>query len=150
MTDQTSWQASFLSKFSPSVQEKLLSLAEPFQFKAGQDIIRPGDSSLYLYIVKSGHVAVEMDVPTRGRSVMRTGGAGDIFGWSALVEPRLATAWVRAMEDTETIGIKGGGLMDECLQDYELGFEFYRALTEVIAGRLMATRRQYVNILLAG
>jgi CRP-like cAMP-binding protein len=150
MAEQISWYGSFLSKISPRVQEKLIALAEPFQFKAGQDIIGAGDSSLYLYIVKSGHVAVEMDVPTRGRSVMRTGGAGDLFGWSALVEPRLATAWVRAMEDTEAIGIKGGVLMEECRKDYELGFEFYRALTEVIAGRLMATRRQYVNILLAG
>ncbi len=150
MAEQTSWYGSFLAKFSPQVQEKLMALAEPFQFKAGQDIIGEGDSSLYVYIVKSGHVAVEMDVPTRGRCVMRTGGAGDVFSWSALVEPRLATAAVRAMEDTEAIGIKGAVLMDECRKDYELGFELYRALTEVIAGRLMATRRQYVNILLAG
>jgi len=150
MAEQVLWYRGFLAKFSPRVQEKLIALAEPFQFKAGQDIIGEGDSSLHLYIVKSGHVAVEMDVPTRGRSVMRTGGAGDMFGWSALVEPHLATAAVRAMEDTEAIGIKGGVLMDECRKDYELGFELYRALTEVIAGRLMATRKQYVNILLVG
>jgi CRP-like cAMP-binding protein len=81
---------------------------------------------------------------------MRTGGDGDMFSWSALVEPRLTTAAVRAMEDTEAIGSKGEVLMDEFRKDYELGFELYRALTEVIAGRLMATRRQYLNISLVG
>ena len=50
MAEQTSWYGSFLAKFSPRVQEKLMALAEPFQFKAGQDIIGEGDSSLYLYI----------------------------------------------------------------------------------------------------
>ena len=146
MAEQTSWYGSFLAKFSPRVQEKLMALAEPFQFKAGQDIIGEGDSSLYLYIVKSGRVAVEMDVPSKGRCMIRTGDAGDMFSWSALVEPRLATAAVRAMEDTEAIGIKGGVLMDECRKDYELGFELYRALTEVIASRLIATRLQLVNV----
>ncbi len=146
MAEQTSWYGSFLAKFSPRVQEKLMALAEPFQFKAGQDIIGEGDSSLYLYIVKSGRVAVEMDVPSKGRCMIRTGDAGDMFNWSALVEPRLATAAVRAMEDTEAIGIKGGVLMDECRKDHELGFELYRALTDVIASRLIATRLQLVNV----
>ncbi len=146
MSERTWWSGSFLDKFSPRVQEKLMALAEPFQFKAGHDIIGEGDSSLYLYIVKSGRVAVEMNVPPKGRCMIRTGGAGDMFSWSALVEPRVATAAVRAMEDTEAFGIKGGVLMDECHKDYELGFELYRALTEVIAGRLNATRLQLVNV----
>jgi len=150
MPQQTSLYGSFLARFSPRVQEKLLGLAETFQFKAGQDIIREGDHSLYLYIVKSGRVAVEMDVPTMGRRILRTGGPGDMFCWSALVEPRLATSAVRAMEDTEALGIKGGALMDACREDYELGFELYRALTEVIASRFIATRLQLVNVFSTG
>ena len=150
MADQTSWHGSFLARFSPRVQQKLLALAEPFQFKAGQDIIGEGDHSLYLYIVKSGRVSVEMDVPTKGRWMLRTGGVGTMFSWSALVEPRLATAAVRAMEDTEVMGVKGGALIDACREDYELGFELYRALTEVIASRFIATRLQFVNVFSAG
>jgi hypothetical protein len=54
------------------------------------------------------------------------------------------------MEDTEAFGIKGGVLMDECRKDYELGFELYRALTDVIAGRLIATRLQLLNVFSVG
>jgi CRP/FNR family cyclic AMP-dependent transcriptional regulator len=150
MAEQTLWSGSFLDKFSPRVQEKILALAEPFRFKAGQDIIGEGDSSLYLYIVKSGRVAVEIYVPPKGRCMIRTGGAGDMFSWSALVEPCRATAAVRAIEDTEAFGIRGRVLADECRKDHELGFELYRALTEVIAGRLNATRLQLVNVYAVG
>ena len=150
MSGQASLYGSFLAKFSPRVQVKLLALAESFQFKAGQDIIGEGDPSLYLYIVKSGRVAVEIDMPTKGRRILRTGGVGDMFSWSALVEPRLATSAVRAMDDTEALGIKGGALMDACREDFELGFELYRALTEVIANRLIATRLQLVDVFSAG
>jgi len=141
---------SFVTRFSPRVRAKLLALAQTFQFKAGEDIIREGNHSLYLYIVKSGRVAVEMDVPNIGRRLLRSGGVGDMFCWSALVEPRLATAAVRAVEDTETLGIKGGALMDACREDCELGFELYRALTEVIASRFVATRLQLISILSSG
>ena len=139
-----------MSRFSPRVQQKLLALAEPFRFNAGQDIIGEGDHSLHLYIVKSGRVAVEMDVPTMGRRTLRTGDVGAMFSWSALVEPRLATAAVRAIEDTEVLGIKGGVLIDACREDFELGFELYRALAEVIASRFIATRLQLVNVYSAG
>ncbi len=146
MAEQTSWGGSFLDRFSPRVQEKLISLAEAFRFKAGQDIIGVGDSSRYLYIVRSGQVAVEIHMPPRGRCRIRTGGAGDMICWSALVEPRLATAAVRVLEDAEVLGIRGDVLIDECNKDHQLGFELYRALTEVIASRLNATRLQFVNV----
>jgi len=146
MPEQSSWGGAFLDKFSPHVQEKLISLAKPFRFKAGQSIIGPGDASEYLYIVKSGRVAVEIYVPPKGRCRIRTGGAGEMLCWSALVEPRLSTAAVLALEDTEALGIKSEVLIDQCGNDHELGFELYRALTEVIANRLTATRLQLVNV----
>jgi CRP-like cAMP-binding protein len=53
---------------------------------------------------------------------------------------------VRAVEDTEALGLKGGALMDACREDPELGFELYRAITEVIAARLIATRLQLLDV----
>jgi len=150
MSQEAMRGGSFLTRFSPHVQAKLLALAQTFHFKAGEDIIREGDHSIYLYIVKGGRVAVEMDIPTLGRRILRTGDVGDMFSWSALVEPRLATATVRAIEDTEALGIKGGVLMDACREDYELGFELYRAVTEVIASRFVGTRLQLVNVVSPG
>jgi CRP/FNR family cyclic AMP-dependent transcriptional regulator len=149
MTEQ-GWQAGFLDKFSPPIREKLLSLAEGFRFKAGKDIISEGDFSDYVYILKSGRVAVEINMPPKGRRTIRTGEAGDMISWSALVQPHRATASLRAVQDTEALGIKGELLIVEAHKDCQLGFELYRALTEVIAGRLSATRLQFVNVYAIG
>jgi CRP-like cAMP-binding protein len=149
MTEQA-WHGGFLDKFSPQVREKLLSLSEPFRFKAGDDIIVEGDCSKYLYIIKSGRVAVEMKMPPKGRRTIRTGEAGDMINWSALVEPHRATASLRAVQDTEALGINGELLIVESHKDCQLGFELYRALTEVIAGRLNATRLQFMNVYSVG
>lgn len=56
MAERASLCGGFPARFSPRVQEKLLALAETFQFKAGQDTIGEGDPRLYRHIVKSGRV----------------------------------------------------------------------------------------------
>lgn len=150
MDDHTTWYGSFLANFSPRAQENFLSMAETFQYKAGQDIFHEGDPSLYLYIVKTGRVGVELHVPSKGRRTIFTASPGDVFSWSALVEPRIETASARAVEDTEAVGIKGGALMDLCREDHELGFELYRALAEVIMARLIATRLQLLDVFAVG
>jgi CRP/FNR family cyclic AMP-dependent transcriptional regulator len=147
MAEQTHWLGSFLAHLSPRVQEKLLVLGEAFHYSEGQTIFHEGDPSLYLYIVKSGQVAIDVHIASKGRRSIMTAGPGDLFGWSALVEPRLETASARAVEETEAVGIKGGALMDLCREDLGLGFEVYHELAEVISARLIATRLQLLGIL---
>lgn len=111
-----------------------------------ETIFREGDHSLYLYIVKSGKIAIEVHLPSKGARTSLTVGPGDIFSWSALVEPRIETAGARAVEESEVLGIKGGALTDLCREDLALGSVVYRALTQVISARLIGTRLQLLDI----
>lgn len=139
------WHHDLLASFSPSVREKLLSLSEPFHFASGDLIFEEGAPSLYLYLVKTGRVAIEVHIPAWGRRQILTLGPGELFSWSALIEPRLETASARALEETEVLGVKGGTLMDLCREDAEFGFQLYRTLAEVITDRLLSTRRQLLE-----
>jgi CRP/FNR family cyclic AMP-dependent transcriptional regulator len=141
---------SFLATLSPQVQEKVLSLGELFRYAAGDVILREGCPSLFLYIVETGRVAVEIHVPAKGRRPIMTVGPGDLFGWSALVEPCIETASARALEDTEAWGIKGGAFSDLCREDYTVGYEVYRALAEIICVRLAATRSELLHVFARG
>lgn len=145
MQAQVLWQSNFLARFSRPVQEKLLSLSEPFHFPAGETIFEEGAPSLYVYLVKSGCVAIEVHIPAWGRRTIQTVGPGELFSWSALIEPRLETASARALEETEVLRIKGGTLMDLSREEPEFGFQLYRTLAEVITERLVATRRQLLE-----
>jgi len=149
MAEQTHWLGAFLAHLSPRVQEKLLALGEAFHYTAGQTIFHEGDPSLHLYIVKSGQVAIDLHVASKGRRSIMTAGPGDLFSWSALVAPRIETASARAVDETEAIGVKGGALMDLCKEDPALGFEVYHELAEVISARLIATRLQLLDTLSA-
>jgi CRP-like cAMP-binding protein len=89
-------------------------------------------------------------IPSKGRRTIPTAGPGNVFSWSALVEPRIETASARAVEDTEVLGIKGGALMDLCREDCSLGFEVYRSPAEVITAHLTATRLQWLDVYALG
>jgi CRP-like cAMP-binding protein len=136
---------SFLPRFSPQVREKILALSEPCSFTAGQTIFEEGAHSLYLYVVREGRVAIEAHMPGWGVRTIDTVGPGELFSWSALIEPRLETASARALEETDVLRVKGGALMDACREDADFGFEIYRTLAEVISERLVAMRGQLLS-----
>lgn len=149
LREEDTLQVGFLHSLSPSSQQKLLSYAEILHYDRDEVIFRQNDPSLYLCLVKSGCVAIEVYVPTRGLRRILTLGPGEVFSWSALIEPRHETASARAMEPTEVFGIKGGMLIDRCLVDCPFGYEIYKALAGVISTRLKATQLQMLDVFAA-
>jgi hypothetical protein len=139
------WYEGFLDTLSPRVREKLLSLGESFRYPAGEVVFREGDASHYLYLVKSGRVGLEIHLPARGSRTVLVVGPGELFSWSAMVEPRIETASARTMEETEVLRIKAGTLVDVSEEDPEFGLQLYRRLAEVISARLVATRRNLLD-----
>ncbi len=145
MSDTTS-PSSFLARLSPATREAILSLAQTYHFKSGDTIFREGDPATMLYIVKSGRVAIEIHIPSKGKQTILTAGPGETFSWSALVEPQIETASARATEETEVLGMKSGALMDLFQDHCRVGFETYHALSVVITMRLVATRLQLLDV----
>ena len=150
MAEQPIWHGSFVAELSPRAQEKIFAEAEMLQYKAGTTVFREGDQSQNLFIVKSGHVVLEISVPPKGKRSVLTVGPGELFSWSALVEPRIENASARASVDTEALRIDGGTLMKLCEEDSPLGFEVYRTLAKVISSRLIATRLQFLDVFQVG
>ena len=149
LREENALQVGFLHSLSPSSQEKLLSHAEILHYDKDEVIFRQNDPSLYLCVVRTGNVAIEVHVSTRGFRRILTLGPGELFSWSALVEPRYETATARAMENTDIFGIKGGLLTDLCLGDCSFGYEIYKALAGVISTRLKATQLQMLDVFAA-
>lgn len=136
----------FLGELSPRNQEKLLALAQLKQFAEGEMIFHEGDPALNLYIVVKGEVALEIHVPFKGRQTLMTIGPGEWFSWSAMLTPRLETASARVVEATDALAIRGGAIMDLCVEDPEFGFQMCRALSQVISVRLTETRLQILDM----
>jgi CRP-like cAMP-binding protein len=74
-------------------------------------------------------------------------GPSEIFGWSAVVPvigTRTATA--RAVALTRAVTFDTDALQQLCDEDHDLGYLVFRRLTNVIAGRLSATRLQLLDM----
>lgn len=149
MTDQPSWYGSFLASLSPRVRETILALARSFRFRAGETIFSGGDPSTRVYVVKTGKVGIIIHIPSKNSQNIMTCGPGDLFSWSALVEPRIETAAARALEDCEVLGISGDALLALCEDDPAVGYELYRSLAAVLNSRLRATRLQLLDVFAA-
>ena len=127
--------------------QKLVDIASSQQWAGNETIFREGDPANWLYLILEGQVALEIYAPGRGRRTILTLGPDDIFGWSAVLPVvGTRTASARAVHATRAIAFDSRALREACEADHDLGFHVYRRLTNVIAGRLSATRLQLLDV----
>ena len=131
--------------FEMQYLEKIANLCRGGSFKAGMMIFREGDEATELYLLTDGQVVVEMDVcPLPNRPAIPTAvelvSKGEIFGWSALVEPHIYTLSARCITRCTVLAIKGDLLGKVMADDPSLGYELMKRLAKIIALRLLLTR----------
>jgi CRP-like cAMP-binding protein len=124
----------------------LVGCASNVRFEAGQYIFREGEEANAFYLIRQGHVALEMAVPARGAVTVQTMGEGDVLGWSWLFPPYRWHFDARATELTRAIALDGKCLREKCEQDHVLGFELVKRFAQIIERRLQATRLQLLDV----
>jgi len=140
-------QNPWFKSLEPAQFDKLLAIADLANWSEGEIIFAEGDQDARLYLILEGRVAMEKYVPVRGRVTILTLGPSEIFGWSAVIPvigTRTTTA--RAMTPVRTVFFDTVALEQICDEDHDLGYLVYRRLTNVIAGRLSATRLQLLDM----
>ncbi len=126
---------------------KMVSISKIFRFEPGQSIFHEGDKEDYLYIVLEGRVAIEIAVPGRGRMRILTADPMDVVGWSSVTPVvRQRTAGARAVLPSRMVAIDANELRIMCDEDYSLGYYVMRRLANVVAGRLLTTRLQLLDM----
>ena len=113
-------------------------------FKAGESILKEGDSADKFYLIRSGKVAICIEEPRE--ITIQTIHEGDILGWSWLVPPYRYRFSAKAAENTRALALDGKCLREKCEKNSELGYELMKRLVNVFAERLEATRLQLLNV----
>lgn len=127
--------------------QKLASIAAVRSVKAGEVLFREGDIEDFVYIVLNGRIALDMYVPHRGRVRFYTADRWEIFGWSSVTPTvRQRTAGASAVIDSRVAQFRATRMRQVCDEDYELGYLVMRRLANVVAGRLLVTRLQLLDI----
>jgi CRP-like cAMP-binding protein len=135
----------FLRGLSDRHLMTLASGARPVSAEPGTLLAREGETAKALYLIQSGHVAVEGHRPDGTVVCVQTVGPGEVIGWSWIVPPYRWQLDCRAVDHVHGLALDGEWLRTQCEQDCQLGFYLLKHLLGVIASRLAATRQHALN-----
>lgn len=125
--------------------DRLAEMGEFCECEAGTVLFREGAANGELYLVITGRIALDMNVPGRGSVRVLTLGPGDLLAWSAIFSSRMTTS-ATVLDDTRLIAISGERLNEMCRADDAFGFHWMRAVSVALSRRLLATRLQLLDL----
>ena len=137
----------WFTELNPGLLQKIVNIAHLRLVKSGEILFREGDKEDYLYIVIEGRIALDIFIPHRGKLRIYTVEPMDLFGWSS-VTPSIhqRTAGATSVLDGRVVGIDSAKLREACEQDHDLGYLVMRRLMNIVAGRLLVTRLQLIDM----
>jgi CRP/FNR family cyclic AMP-dependent transcriptional regulator len=121
-------------------------ITEPLQVAVGDLVCKQGKKQDKIYIVEDGSMAIVLEVgPLAQRQVQSARNFGT-FGWSAMVEPYIYTASVRATVTSRLLALKANRLREICQNRPDIGCKIYRAIARVVAKRLRESYEQLIGV----
>lgn len=139
-------EAPALAALEPAHRELIGGCARNRAFGAGELIMREGGAADAFYLLREGVVAIETFVPHLGSRTIETLGAGELLGWSWLVDPYRVAFDARALTPTRAIELDGACVRHKLEQDPALGRDLLRLVAAVVIARLQATRMRLLDL----
>jgi len=117
---------------------KVTSLAEAVEFGDDEIVLTAGERARYFYLLLSGSVSVEL--PHRHYTVhIQALGAGDAFGWSALLPHHDTSFQIRTRERCAALRLDGVRLCIALRKDPRFAADVLWLTLPLVAGRMQAT-----------
>jgi CRP/FNR family cyclic AMP-dependent transcriptional regulator len=139
-------QHPFLADLSDKHMEILIGCALNVRFPEGSTLIQEGQLANKLFMIRTGRVALDIDVSPKGVLRIQTVGPGEVLGWSWLISPFRWHFSGVAVAETRAVALDGECLRRKCEDDHDFGYELLKRLTQVIERRLEATRMQLLDL----
>jgi CRP-like cAMP-binding protein len=124
----------------------LVGCASNVRFAAGEFLFHAGEEANRFFLVREGHVAIEIAPPGGAAHTLQTIGAGNVLGWSWLIPPYRWKFDARTIEPTRALALDGQCLRTKCEADHDLGYELLKRFAQVLEERLQATRLQLLDV----
>jgi CRP/FNR family transcriptional regulator, cyclic AMP receptor protein len=135
----------FVRGMSPEHLCKLASQGLRVLFNQNERVLKDANVANRFYLIQEGKVALEIPMEESAPILIQTIGAGDELGWSWLFSEHYFHLDARAIEPTRAIAFYGPALLQQCVQDHDLGYELAMRTAEVLAKQLLATREKLAD-----
>ena len=135
----------FLNGMGAAQLDELATAALEVMFPAGYRIFAEGGYADKFWLVESGHVAVDVQVPGEGAAVIANVGLGGLLGWSWLTPSHKWAFGAVCVTEVRAFEFSVPAVRERCAADPALGDELTRRLFQVLAGRLQDTRAALIT-----
>jgi CRP/FNR family transcriptional regulator, cyclic AMP receptor protein len=113
---------------------KVANNSDEENFKKNSVIFKTGERASHFYVLVEG--VIDISLGKKEGAHMSVSKPGEIFGWSALVEPYVYTASSKCTKDAKVIKISRD-LIEKAISEHPAeGLAFLKNLTAIIAQRL--------------
>jgi CRP/FNR family cyclic AMP-dependent transcriptional regulator len=114
--------------------------------RAGHRFFEEGGTADRFWLIRSGHVALDVSAPGRSRLIVETLGNGDLLGLSWLVPPHEWQFGAIAVQDTMAFELDAPMVRAACEGDPGLGYELLRRVMPAASSRLQAARIRMLDL----
>jgi len=115
-------------------------------FAPGRMLFREGEEANTFYVVRTGRVALDIHLPTRGSVTVDTVEGGEVLGISWLFPPYQWQFDARAVTPTRTTTFDARCLRARCEAEPALGYELMKRLGLILHHRLHASRIRLLDL----
>lgn len=115
-------------------------------FAAGQVILAEGAPADTFYLLRRGHVALEVRTPGRTPLVVQTLAPGAVLGWSWLIPPYRWHLDARAMEAVGAVAVDAACLRDKAEADPAFGYALLKRVSAMLVDRLKVTELRLLDL----
>jgi CRP/FNR family cyclic AMP-dependent transcriptional regulator len=135
----------FLRGMPPGHLDALAEVGADVSFPAGHRIFEDGGFAGQFWLIQSGHVTLDVNVPGQGRVIIDNVRMGELLGCSWFFPPyrwefgALCAGPLRAFE------FDAAAVRARCASDPLFGYELTRRLLRVVAKRLQSTRTRVIT-----
>jgi CRP/FNR family cyclic AMP-dependent transcriptional regulator len=137
----------FFAGLDPAYLTLIAGCAKNVVFPEGVFLFREGEPADKFFLVRDGMMALEVTAPGRGQITVQTFTAGDIVGFSWLVERHHRFQFDgRTTAPTRALEMDGACLRAKCEADPKLGYELMRRFAVLASDMLQATRLQLLDV----
>jgi len=124
----------------------LAGAATAVEVPAGHRFFEEGGRAARFWLIRTGHVALELDLPGRAPLIIETLNAGDLVGLSWASPPHEWQYGAVAVQPTQAYEFDAGAIIRACDADPGLGYQFIRRLMGVAAQRMHSSRIRMLDL----
>ncbi len=124
---------------------RLLAHASDLKLPSGATLFRQGERADRFYVLRDGTVRVGVPAIDGPELEVQRLRAGDVIGWSWLIEPYSWTFAARATSDVRLLSFDGKAIMGECTEDPAFGLSLFKVFAGLMSTRLQAARARMMQ-----